>query len=196
MYDAEIVDVCSRSVAAVAMVKVALDAPAGTATVAGGRAAELLLESAMTAPPAGAASLRLTIPTASSWLVTADGATDTLTSAAAGTGAGAGIGVGVGVGAGDGDGDVADAALLPPHDATDDAAAAIAIALTTTMKSRRRMDSGAATAGYTIARVLPSDVLPAPELLQVRRGRAPSSVVEHVTFNHGVLGSIPRGPTI
>ena len=26
--------------------------------------------------------------------------------------------------------------------------------------------------------------------------RAPSSVVEHVTFNHGVLGSIPRGPTI
>jgi hypothetical protein len=25
--------------------------------------------------------------------------------------------------------------------------------------------------------------------------RAPSSVVEHVTFNHGVLGSIPRGPT-
>src|ERR1041384_2057675 len=24
--------------------------------------------------------------------------------------------------------------------------------------------------------------------------RAPSSVVEHVTFNHGVLGSIPRGP--
>src|SRR6266436_1381325 len=31
--------------------------------------------------------------------------------------------------------------------------------------------------------VLRSDVL-----------RAPSSVVEHVTFNHGVLGSIPRGP--
>jgi hypothetical protein len=24
---------------------------------------------------------------------------------------------------------------------------------------------------------------------------APSSVVEHVTFNHVVLGSIPRGPT-
>jgi hypothetical protein len=26
--------------------------------------------------------------------------------------------------------------------------------------------------------------------------RAPSSVVEHVTFNHGVLGSIPRGPIL
>ena len=26
--------------------------------------------------------------------------------------------------------------------------------------------------------------------------RAPSSVVEHVTFNHGVPGSIPGGPTI
>ena len=25
--------------------------------------------------------------------------------------------------------------------------------------------------------------------------RAPSSVVEHVTFNHGVPGSIPGGPT-
>ena len=24
---------------------------------------------------------------------------------------------------------------------------------------------------------------------------APSSVVEHVTFNHGVVGSIPTGPT-
>jgi hypothetical protein len=31
---------------------------------------------------------------------------------------------------------------------------------------------------------------PAPRTL-----RAPSSVVEHVTFNHGVPGSIPGGPT-
>lgn len=38
---------------------------------------------------------------------------------------------------------------------------------------------------------------PSPERLAfVERRRAPSSVVEHVTFNHGVLGSIPRGPTI
>ena len=27
-------------------------------------------------------------------------------------------------------------------------------------------------------------------------GRAPSSVVEHLTFNQGVPGSIPGGPTI
>ena len=31
--------------------------------------------------------------------------------------------------------------------------------------------------------------------MAVSHQRAPSSVVEHVTFNHGVLGSIPRGPT-
>ena len=49
---------------------------------------------------------------------------------------------------------------------------------------------------YAMARVLPFDVLPAPEVREYGAGRAPSSVVEHVTFNHGVLGSIPRGPTI
>jgi hypothetical protein len=37
-----------------------------------------------------------------------------------------------------------------------------------------------------------------PEEIDVKEPaiRAPSSVVEHVTFNHGVLGSIPRGPTM
>ena len=30
----------------------------------------------------------------------------------------------------------------------------------------------------------------------VASARARSSVVEHVTFNHGVAGSIPAGPTI
>jgi hypothetical protein len=38
--------------------------------------------------------------------------------------------------------------------------------------------------------------VPLPESQRAEHVRAPSSVVEHVTFNHGVLGSIPRGPTI
>ncbi len=40
--------------------------------------------------------------------------------------------------------------------------------------------------------------LPGRNVLRSRMGipsgRVPSSVVEHVTFNHGVLGSIPGGP--
>lgn len=42
--------------------KVALLAPAGTVTLKGRLAARLLLESAMVAPPAGAALVRVTLP--------------------------------------------------------------------------------------------------------------------------------------
>src|SRR5688572_18992962 len=38
---------------------------------------------------------------------------------------------------------------------------------------------------------VPKTLKPAP-----KRFGAPSSVVEHLTFNQGVLGSIPKGPTI
>lgn len=47
--------------AVVAMVKVALVAPAGTVTVAGTVAAGLLLARSMTAPPGGAAALSVTV---------------------------------------------------------------------------------------------------------------------------------------
>ena len=48
--------------AVVVTVKVALLAPAGTVTLAGTWAAELLLERTISAPPAEAAALRVTVP--------------------------------------------------------------------------------------------------------------------------------------
>ena len=48
--------------ACVLTVKLALLAPAGMVTLAGGLAALLLLESATCAPPAGAAALSVTVP--------------------------------------------------------------------------------------------------------------------------------------
>ena len=48
--------------ACVLIEKLALLAPAGMVTLAGGLAALLLLESATCAPPAGAAALSVTVP--------------------------------------------------------------------------------------------------------------------------------------
>jgi hypothetical protein len=61
--DAEMVTEVDALTEEVATVKVALAAPAGTVTLAGTLAtAELLLESATTAPPDGAAPLNVTVP--------------------------------------------------------------------------------------------------------------------------------------
>jgi hypothetical protein len=61
-YDAEMVTVVDAVTGLVLAVKVAVVAPAGTATLEGTLAAPLLLESATCAPPAGAGLLSVTVP--------------------------------------------------------------------------------------------------------------------------------------
>lgn len=58
---AESVVVCVEETAATVAVNVPLDAPAGTATVAGSVTAALLLDRLTTTPPAGAAALNVTV---------------------------------------------------------------------------------------------------------------------------------------
>jgi hypothetical protein len=62
LYDAVMVAEVEKRTADVLTVKEALVAPAGTVTLEGTWAAELLLESATCAPPAGAGELRVTVP--------------------------------------------------------------------------------------------------------------------------------------
>ena len=62
LYEAVIVDDVEINTTAVFTGNVALVAPAGIVTLDGTLAAELLLESATLAPPAGAALLSLTVP--------------------------------------------------------------------------------------------------------------------------------------
>lgn len=62
LYEADIVaEVVMRTIEVLTL-KVALVAPAGTVTLAGTRAAPLLLESVTSAPPAGAGPLSVTVP--------------------------------------------------------------------------------------------------------------------------------------
>lgn len=62
LYDAVIVADVENMTAEVPTVNVAVVAPAGTVTLEGTCAAELLLESATCAPPARAGALRVTVP--------------------------------------------------------------------------------------------------------------------------------------
>jgi len=62
LYEPEIVTVCEVTTIDVVTGKVALVAPAGTVTLAGTDAAELLLESATCVPPPGAGPFSVTVP--------------------------------------------------------------------------------------------------------------------------------------
>src|SRR5215471_13850506 len=62
LYEATMLDEFEISTRAVFTAKVALVAPAGMSTLDGTLAAELLLESATLAPPAGAGALSVTVP--------------------------------------------------------------------------------------------------------------------------------------
>ena len=65
LYEAEIVTVCEKSTIDVLTLNVTLTAPAGTVTLGGTEAAELLLDSVTCAPPAGAGPFSVTVPKAS-----------------------------------------------------------------------------------------------------------------------------------
>jgi len=62
LYEAEIVAFVENNTRLVLTGKVAVVAPAGTVTLAGTSAAELLLERRICAPPEGAAALRVIVP--------------------------------------------------------------------------------------------------------------------------------------
>jgi hypothetical protein len=82
-------------------VKVALVEPTGTVTLAGTPAKEvLLLESATTAPPAGAGALSVTLPVEGSlpWTLVGLSVTDDRTGPAPGVDVGSGVDVAVGTG--------------------------------------------------------------------------------------------------
>src|SRR3989442_14511383 len=61
LYEAEIVTVCVKSTIDVLTLNVTLTAPAGTVTLGGTEAAELLLDSVTCAPPAGAGPVNGTV---------------------------------------------------------------------------------------------------------------------------------------
>ena len=92
---AEMVAAVEVAGAVVVTVKVALVAPAGTVTLAGTVAAAALLESDTTAPPLGAALVRVTLPNEVPPPVTLAGFSDTLLRLAAGGGGGTGVTVSV-----------------------------------------------------------------------------------------------------
>jgi hypothetical protein len=83
------------------MVKLALVAPTATVTLGGTTAlVPLLLASMTTAPWAGEAPLRLTVPTEELPPITLDGFSVSVESDSTGVGVGVGVGVAVGVGVG------------------------------------------------------------------------------------------------
>ena len=86
---AEIVDVAAVVTDVVVTVKVALDEPAGTVTLAGTLVAAELSLSDTTAPPLGAAPLKVTVPVDELPPVTLDGLTETVDNDADGGGGGA-----------------------------------------------------------------------------------------------------------
>jgi len=92
---AEIVAAVGVAGAAVVTVKVALVAPAGTVTLAGTVAAAALLDSDTTAPPLGAALVRVTLPCELPPPVTLVGLSVRLLRLAAGGGGGTGVTVSV-----------------------------------------------------------------------------------------------------
>jgi hypothetical protein len=83
---AEIVDVVAALTEVVVTVKFALDEPAGTVTLAGTLVAVELSLSDTTAPPLGAAPLKVTVPVDELPPVTLDGLTETADSDGAGGG--------------------------------------------------------------------------------------------------------------
>ena len=95
--DAEMVAVVAVAGALVATVKVALVAPAGTVTLAGTLAAAALLDKATTAPPLGAALVKVTVPCEAAPPVTLAGLSTRLVRLAGGGGVGAGVTVSVAV---------------------------------------------------------------------------------------------------
>ena len=102
----------------VSTVNVTVLAPAATVTLDGTLATSMLpLCSVTTAPPAGAAAVRVTVAVGDDWPSTLAGSTEIESSAAGAAGGGVGVGVGVGAGVGVGVG-VGDDTLSSPQPAT------------------------------------------------------------------------------